>query len=84
MSWRYMPARETSGGLETWAISEVYIDHAGISWVGSVHPSGDTHEELLSDLRRMLNDAECDEYLDLNTGTIRRRRTNGPSKGGAA
>ena len=71
MSWRYMSARETFQGEEVWTIREVY---EGTSWgVGAIAPSGDSHRDLIKELRMMLLEAEHRDFLDLDAGHVSQR-----------
>ena len=71
MSWRYMSARETFQGEEVWTIREVY---EGTSWgVDAIAPSGDSHRDLIKELRMMLLEAEHRDFLDLDAGHVSQR-----------
>ena len=70
MSWRYMAARETVHGEEVWTVREVYD---GASWTGPIAPFGDSHRDLIKELRMMLLEAEPRDFLDLDAGHVSRR-----------
>ena len=70
MSWRYMSARETFQGEEVWTIREVYD---GASWTDPIEPSGDSHRDLIKELRMMLLEAEHRDFLDLDAGHVSQR-----------
>ena len=71
MSWRYMAARETFQGEEVWTIHEVY---EGTSWsAAAIAPSGDSHRDLIKELRMMLLEAEHRDFLDLDAGHVSQR-----------
>ena len=70
MSWRYMSARETFQGEEVWTIREVYD---GASWTDPIAPSGDSHRDLIKELRTMLLEAEHRDFLDLDAGHVSQR-----------
>jgi len=71
MSWRYMAARETTGGEEVWTIREVYD---GTGWTASAAaPTGSSHAELREVLRMMTFDIEHRDYLDLDAGAVAHR-----------
>ena len=64
MSWRYMAARETTGGEEVWTIREVYD---GTGWTASAAaPTGSSHADLREVLRMMTFDIEHRDFLDLD------------------
>ena len=65
MTWRYVAfhARYVMGDMddEVWTIREAYYDQNGQLFGISAapqHPSGETAEELLADLKRMANDIQ--------------------------
>ena len=70
MSWRYMAARETFLGEEVWTVREVYD---GASWTDPIAPSGDSHSDLIKELRMMLLEAEHRDFLDLDAGHVSQR-----------
>lgn len=70
MSWRYMSARETFQGEEVWTIREVYD---GASWTDPIAPFGDSHRDLIKELRMMLLEAEHRDFLDLDAGHVSQR-----------
>ena len=71
MSWRYMAARKTFYGEEVWTIREVY---EGTSWgTDPIEPSGDSHRDLIKELRMMLLEAEHRDFLDLDAGHVSQR-----------
>lgn len=70
MSWRYMAARETVHGEEVWTVREVYD---GASWTGPIAPFGDSHRDLIKELRMMLLEAEPRDFLDLDARHVSQR-----------
>ena len=58
MSWNHRVTVEVIGGVENWAIREVYYDVAGpgnIGWTqDAVTPFGETEVELLNDINRFI------------------------------
>ena len=70
MSWRYMAARKTFHGEEVWSVREVYD---GASWTDPIAPSGDSHRDLIKELRMMLLEAEHRDFLDLDAGHVSQR-----------
>ena len=70
MSWRYMAARKTFLGEEVWTIREVYD---GASWTDPIEPYGDSHRDLIKELRMMLLEAEHRDFLDLDAGHVSQR-----------
>ena len=70
MSWRYMAARETFHGAEVWTVREVYDD---ASWTGPIEPYGDSHRDLIKELRMMLLEAEHRDFLDLDARHVSQR-----------
>jgi len=71
MSWRYMAARETTGGEEVWTIREVYD---GTGWTASAAaPTGSSHADLREVLRMMTFDIEHRDFLDLDAGAVAHR-----------
>lgn len=70
MSWRYMAARKTFHGEEVWTVREVY-DSA--SWTDPIEPYGDSHRDLIKELRMMLLEAEHRDFLDLDAGHVSQR-----------
>ena len=70
MSWRNMSARETVRRKEVWTIREV---HDGASWTDPITPSGDSHRDLIKELRMLLLEAEHRDFLDLDTGHVSQR-----------
>ena len=70
MSWRYMAARKTFPGKEVWTVREVYD---GTSWTDPVEPYGDSHSDLIKELRMMLLEAEHRDFLDLDAGHVSQR-----------
>ena len=70
MSWRYMAARKTFHGEEVWTILEVYD---GASWTDPIEPYGDSHRDLIKELRMMLLEAEHRDFLDLDAGHVSQR-----------
>ena len=70
MSWRYIAARKTFYGEEVWTVREVYD---GASWTDPIEPSGDSHRDLIKELRMMLLEAEHRDFLDLDAGHVSQR-----------
>ena len=70
MSWRYMAARETFYGEEVWSVRE---GGEGASWSYPIAPSGDSHRDLIKELRMMLLEAEHRDFLDLDAGHVSQR-----------
>ena len=70
MSWRYMAARKTFHGEEVWSVREVYD---GASSTDPIEPYGDSHRDLIKELRMMLLEAEHRDFLDLDAGHVSQR-----------
>lgn len=67
--WRYIVSKESSAdGSEVYGIREYYPKYG---WTEqTVKPVGDTREELIADLKMMLQDAELGDVLDIDTGEV--------------
>jgi hypothetical protein len=65
MTWRYVAAFDG----EYWTVREVYDAPRGWTAEPSL-ASGDTLEELKSDLQRMLHDVSDGVVLDILSGTL--------------
>jgi hypothetical protein len=69
MSWRFVASYDQVHTEDTYAIREYYTGLPGsdkAAWtVNAMAPQGETREDLIIELRRMLDAAESGEVLDL-------------------
>jgi hypothetical protein len=71
MTWNYRITRQRAGAEFEFTIREVYYDETGtvVTWTqDAVAAHGDTREECVAALARMMDDAESRPVLDVDTG----------------